>query len=161
MSEPIFEPNQNRKRVVFVFGRGCPHCEEVMNTELFKNISDVAEFGFDEIGFWLGADYSDVRDIVERRYGFSTPSVIVDPLIGDPFVFENRLTHYAYVYQLLGVRLKGRKRKSITGSRSRSGGKVHGRKRREFVETKKIAKEVAKETERLEACEEEGECREG
>lgn len=159
MSEPSSENQAQRRKVYFVFSRGCPHCEEVMNTELFKNISDVVEYGFDELGFWLGADYANPSDVIDRRIGFSTPSVVLDPVIGDPFVFENRLTNYAYVYNLLGVKLKGRKRKAGSGGRSR-GGKVHGRKRREFVETKQLAKEVSKVTESLEQCEEEGVCRE-
>jgi len=152
---------QPRRKVFFIFSRGCPHCEEVMNTELFKNISDSVEIGFDEAGLWLGADYANVQDVIERRFGFSTPSVVLDPLIGDPFIFENRLSHYAYIYQILGVKLKGRKRKvSSSEGSTRSRRKVHGRKRRQFVEEKQLAKEASKVAEALEACEEEGVCRE-
>jgi len=148
------------RKVYFVFSRNCPHCEEVLNTELFKNISENVDYVFDELGFWIGADYANIQDIVDRRIGFGTPSVVIDPLLGDPFVFENRLSHYAYIYNLLGIRLKGRKRRVTASSEPRRKGKTHGRKRRAFIETKQIAKEVSKAVESLETCEEEGVCRE-
>jgi len=148
------------RKVYFVFARNCPHCEEVLNTEIFKNISDSVDYVFDELGFWLGADYASVQDVIDRRFGFGTPTVVIDPLIGDPFVFENRLSHYAYIYNLLGIKLKGRKRRVTASSESRGKVKTHGRKRREFVKTKQIAKEVSKAVESLETCEEEGVCRE-
>jgi len=159
MSENGSSSESIPRKVYFVFGKGCPHCEEILNTEIFKNISDSVDYVFDELGFWLGADYANIEDVINRRFGFGTPAVVVDPLIGDPFLFENRLSHYAYVYNLLGIRLKGRKRRVSTSSEKRRG-KTHGRKRRAFIETKQIAKEVSKAVESLETCEEEGVCRE-
>jgi len=154
------ETGSTQRKVYFVFARNCPHCEEVLNTEIFKNISDSVDYVFDELGFWVGADYANIEDVINRRFGFGTPAVVVDPLIGDPFLFENRLSHYAYIYNLLGIRLKGRKRRVSTSSEPKRRGKTHGRKRRAFIETKQIAKEVSKAVESLETCEEEGICRE-
>jgi len=151
----------SERKAIFIFGRGCPHCEETMNTELFKNISDVVDVVFDEEAFVFGADYANASDVVERRYGFQTPSLIINPVHGDPTIFDNSLSSYAYVYRYLGIKLRGRKRKSSkttavetekeTKRRSR-----RSRKKEEFVETKELKKEILSA---LKGCEEEV-CRE-
>ena len=138
--------SSNDKKVIFVFGSNCPHCEEVANTELFKNISDTVDIVFDTNGFVIGADYADPNDIVERRYGLETPTVVYNPIHGDPEIFQNRLGHFAKVYSYLGIRLKGRKRKvgESSSSSSSSSGSRRSRSRSKFVERKQLEKDVSR-----------------
>lgn len=137
--------SSNDKKVIFVFGSNCPHCEDVANTELFKNISDTVDIVFDTNGFVIGADYADPNDVVERRYGLETPTIVFNPLHEDPEIFQNRLGHFAKVYSYLGIRLKGRKRKvgeSSSSSSSRRSRRSRSRSKQRFVERKQLEKDV-------------------
>jgi len=145
-----------QRKTIFVFSRSCPHCEEVMNTELFKNISSAIDIAFGDSGFLYGADYSRVSELIDRRPSLSTPSVVINPIHDDPFIFDNRLGSYAYVYKYLGLQLKGRKRKTEKTESGSSESRARKGRRKRFVEEKQMKREVI---EAMKGCEEDV-CRE-
>ena len=66
---------------IIILGKNCPNCKELVESSIFKEFYKAARdrilIAFDEEGYLYGADYSNLTDLLERRVGISTPSVVV------------------------------------------------------------------------------------
>jgi len=137
---------------IIILGKDCPNCKELVESSAFKEFYKAARdrilIAFDEEGYLYGADYSRITDLLERRIGIATPSVA---LREDVDVLENNPATLLKIAKILGVPFVV-KRGGSRSSRSKKSSKTN-----EFVERKKLKKQVKKAAL---GCDEEGICRE-
>ena len=132
-------------RAIIVLGTNCPHCRELVQSSAFKELLKAAEgrllIAFEDEGYLFGADYSNLVNLLERRVGIATPSLIYRE--GADTLTEHDELGLLKLARLLGIPLvPKRRRKSSEGSSSRKKRSSKSSKTNEFVERKQRRKEV-------------------
>jgi len=130
-------------RAIIILGKNCPHCKELLESSVFKEFIRAAydrlAFVFDDEGYLFGADYSNITDLLERRAGISTPTIA---LREDVDVLENNPNAMMRIAKMLGVPFIARRRRRSSESSSSRASRRRSSKTNEFVERKKLRKEV-------------------
>jgi len=133
-------------RAIIVLGTNCPHCRELVQSSAFKELLKAAEdriiLAFEDEGYLYGADYSNLVNLLERRVGIATPSLVYRE--GADTLTERDELSLLKLARILGIPLvpKRRSRKSSEESSRSRKSKKRSSKTNEFVERKQRRKEV-------------------
>lgn len=140
-------------RAIIILGSNCPHCEKLVDSSMFKELMKAAVdrlwIAFDDEAYLYGADFANIANLIERRAGYETPSVVLND---DAFRLEEKGISLMKLAKELGIPLIVKKRSKKTeaaeveSSRKKS---KRARSKNEFVERKQLKKEVRKA---LEGC---------
>jgi len=142
--KPRSESRDLVDKAIIILGKNCPSCKELLESSAFKEFYKAAydklAIVFDEEGYVFGADYSNLANLLERRAGIETPAFAVSD---DVDMLENNPSLLLKIARLLGIQLMV-KRRSRSSESSRSKRRKGTGKVNEFVESKKLKREIKK-----------------